>query len=562
MKKRLLHLFITLLFTNICFGQIVITEIYFNALGVNDSDYIEIYNNSNEDINLESYRFAQGFEYVFPDMIFQKDSYLILTVHGESLMETLGVEGIQWTSGTLDNVDIIQLVDPMGTEVDYLAYDVFTNPDWTPFTAGTGYGFQLCDVNSDNELASNWQITNNKLIESGDAVIYGTPGHANTCVDLPLIAPSNRIARIIESETPKTAIFAFLLTNSNGMESSLNLNIDPASTASADDYIIINTEVSFDGTEDSFLRVEINSVDDDIVEGPESLIFNIEEGDNTALSIIDQIEVIIYDNDSPLDQGMVLISVFDALDTDEPDNFGVELYALKDIPDLSKYSIGIANNGGGTDGIEIPLPSISLNKNDNFFISDSKVRFENFFGIESDFSHPSIQITGDDAIELFENGVVIDIYGQIDVDGTNTDWDYTNGWAKRKSDTGPDGTEFVRDHWRLSTINVLIGPTNDQCILPFPLDFFIYTSTDEINAKNQFEIIPTLAHGNLSVRFSKTLKSGIIEITDGQGGIVLQQNLVPDTENLPIDIQQFSSGIYYLTVKTSSGVYTKKFVKL
>ena len=37
----------------------------------------------------------------------------------------------------------------------------------------------------------------------------------------------------------------------------------------------------------------------------------------------------------------------------------VHLYATQAIPDLSKYKIGVANNGGETDGPEVDLPAVS-----------------------------------------------------------------------------------------------------------------------------------------------------------------------------------------------------------
>ena len=39
----------------------------------------------------------------------------------------------------------------------------------------------------------------------------------------------------------------------------------------------------------------------------------------------------------------------------------IHVRALQNISDLSIYGIGIANNGGGTDGQEYTFPSINLN---------------------------------------------------------------------------------------------------------------------------------------------------------------------------------------------------------
>ena len=37
-----------------------------------------------------------------------------------------------------------------------------------------------------------------------------------------------------------------------------------------------------------------------------------------------------------------------------------EFVAISDITDLSVYAVGIANNGGGTDGIEANFPAVAL----------------------------------------------------------------------------------------------------------------------------------------------------------------------------------------------------------
>eukprot|EP00966_Prymnesium_polylepis_P177848 4118553-Prymnesium_polylepis.1 len=38
----------------------------------------------------------------------------------------------------------------------------------------------------------------------------------------------------------------------------------------------------------------------------------------------------------------------------------VHLFATADIPDLSDYWVGIANNGAGSDGFELPLAGSAL----------------------------------------------------------------------------------------------------------------------------------------------------------------------------------------------------------
>ena len=58
---------------------------------------------------------------------------------------------------------------------------------------------------------------------------------------------------------------------------------------------------------------------------------------------------------------LVIGGVLD-LDLPEAGSTGksLELVAIADIADLSVYAIGVANNGGGTDGLEFDLPAVSL----------------------------------------------------------------------------------------------------------------------------------------------------------------------------------------------------------
>ena len=71
-------------------------------------------------------------------------------------------------------------------------------------------------------------------------------------------------------------------------------------------------------------------------------------------------------------------------------------------------------------------------------------------------------INGDDAVELFKDSLVFDIFGDINVDGTGQPWDHLDGWAYRVDDTGPDDSTFVLANWTFSGVNGLDGDT-DQC---------------------------------------------------------------------------------------------------
>lgn len=155
---------------------------------------------------------------------------------------------------------------------------------------------------------------------------------------------------------------------------------------------------------------------------------------------------------------------------------GVELYAVNNISDLSIYGLGSANNGGGTDGQEFTFPAVSVTAGTYIYVSNEAVEFQNFFGFAPDYTHSSMLINGDDAVELFMNNNVVDVFGDINVDGTGEPWEYLDGWAYRMNNTGPDGSTFVLGNWTFSGPNALDGETsNGTATNPVPIGTFTTT---------------------------------------------------------------------------------------
>ncbi len=179
-------------------------------------------------------------------------------------------------------------------------------------------------------------------------------------------------------------------------------------------------------------------------------------------------------------QSLILTGIFDAtLSGGTPK--GVELFALTDIPDLGMFGIGSASNGGGTDGVEFTL-SGSVAKNEFLYIATESTNFNAWFGFDPDFNDTfGVAVNGDDAIELFFDStkaftgdeIVIDVFGEIEVDGTGTDWEYTDGWAYRKSLTEADSNMFNISNWTFSGPNALDNEsTNSSATNPIPIGTF------------------------------------------------------------------------------------------
>lgn len=148
----------------------------------------------------------------------------------------------------------------------------------------------------------------------------------------------------------------------------------------------------------------------------------------------------------------------------------VELYVVNDIADLSIYGLGSANNGGGTDGEEFTFPSVSVTAGDYIYVASETTGFSSFFGFGPDYTSSATNINGDDAIELFQNGSVVDVFGEINVDGTGQPWEYLDGWTYRADGTGQDGSTFVLGNWSFSGPNALDNETsNSTATTPFPI---------------------------------------------------------------------------------------------
>lgn len=148
---------------------------------------------------------------------------------------------------------------------------------------------------------------------------------------------------------------------------------------------------------------------------------------------------------------------------------GLELYATGDIADLSIYGLGVANNGGGSDGLEYNFPADNISAGTYIYWTLDEVGFNLFFGFLPEYISDDANVNGDDAFELYKDGVVVDVLGDVALDGSGEPWEYLDGWAYRVPGTGPDAT-FQLANWTFSGINALDGfSTNAAATNPVPL---------------------------------------------------------------------------------------------
>ena len=138
----------------------------------------------------------------------------------------------------------------------------------------------------------------------------------------------------------------------------------------------------------------------------------------------------------------------------------IELYALKDIPNLNKYRIYNFQGGNSNSSYSYDL-SGSASKGDIILLYYSSTDFQNFFNINISSYDRSFYVgnllrygmrDGDDSFVLVDgaknyNTDVVDMIGKRGENGSGKAWDYYRGWMKRKANNLPSKT-FNESEWQ------------------------------------------------------------------------------------------------------------------
>jgi hypothetical protein len=160
---------------------------------------------------------------------------------------------------------------------------------------------------------------------------------------------------------------------------------------------------------------------------------------------------------------MVLQGIIDfTVPSGGSDGKAIHIFVTHDIEYLHHYGIGVANNGGGSDGQEYTFPEGSASAGQHILIARSPAAMEAYgiTGFDQVFEASSdISQNGDDAIELYHMSDVYEVFGDVDVDGTGEAWEYTDSWAYK-----------VDDAWTYGGVDCTDGSTttcDSGCPYPF-----------------------------------------------------------------------------------------------
>ena len=175
-------------------GNIVINEIMQNpnAVGDSDGEWFELYNDSQDTINLSNWTIEDSGTDVFTisDGLIYPQQYFLFIVNGDQ-NENGGISDYDYvydrTQFNLGNSsDEIIIKNTFGGIVDYVAYG-----DESNFPDPNGKSMELIFYRYNNMDGNNW-IESNSELSSGD---FGTPGQENS-----MIAPIIQIIEIIDHQ--------------------------------------------------------------------------------------------------------------------------------------------------------------------------------------------------------------------------------------------------------------------------------------------------------------------------------------------------------------------------
>jgi len=213
MKKLILFCLLAVLAFQ-TYGQLVITEIMYNPpeAGTDLTEFIEIYNNSDQAINLNGYEIKDAIQIVFGDTTLAAGAFIVTTVNTAAFNGYYGYDAIQWVGGALNNSgETITLLDASGNTVDAVSYS--DKNEWPVEADGQGNSLELCHPDLDNGLAASWKISNHAtgLIIDGKE-LFASPGLVNTVdcniavvhvVDVETLAFNPKDLEILPGETVK-----------------------------------------------------------------------------------------------------------------------------------------------------------------------------------------------------------------------------------------------------------------------------------------------------------------------------------------------------------------------
>ena len=139
-------------------ADVVINEIHYDPPDKTEfSEFIELYNNSNESVDLSGWEFTEGVRYQIPNgTTLDPQSYLVVAQDPSTIRNVFGVDSVGPWDGKLKNSgERIRLRDGEGQLVDEVDYQ--RGFPWPTVGEEPGNSIELINPSLENDIGGNWR---------------------------------------------------------------------------------------------------------------------------------------------------------------------------------------------------------------------------------------------------------------------------------------------------------------------------------------------------------------------------------------------------------------------
>jgi hypothetical protein len=473
--------------------DLVITEINYNPPS-NDPDlleFIEIYNNEDQPVAIGGLQLGGLVSLTFPELTLPAGGiFLAAAYKAECEAFFSGQTFYQWNNSTAltNGGNILTIRNSEGTLIDTVQYDdVFP---WPTEPDGFGPSAELLSPALDNNDGANWKASATPTSTAGT---FASPGTV-AFVTLPTIGFN--AARSIFQENADTVSVRVNVNNMTVAFAEAKLRVVSASTAvGAEDYVLLDTTVTFlQIAPDPFLA-KIKLVDDSDVRNSRYLILELTDFVASEAGSIREHALLINDDDTPVPQpqanspvtlthlgsfavdtvtATAEISAYDPVSkrlfTTNIEQNRLEIIDFKNPVALTKFaSIDISAYGGGINSVAFANGAVAVAIDDTLITNPGRVVFFNTDGVflsqvTVGALPDHVNFTPDGAKLLVANeGEPADDYS-VDPEGSISVIDMTPGAAAltQANVTNLGFTQFDADIDALRAAGVRIfGPTNN-----------------------------------------------------------------------------------------------------
>lgn len=231
----------------------------------------------------------------------------------------------------------------------------------------------------------------------------------------------------------------------------------------------------------------------------------------------------------------------------------IEIYVKNDIPFAQYYVKSIRPDLSVIGTLAL---FVTASAGDRIYITSDDFYWNGFFGIPYDYGAQSVGLfQGDDAIVIEDQfNALIDIYGELGVDGTGTAWEFSRGWAYRLDGFGPN-TTFTLSEWNIQDdAFIFCSGTNASCTDPYPIGSYTLSSNSKEIPK--FRILPNPTNKGYIQILGNNSASINVEVFDVLGQQITHTKLKGDY----LDTSTLKTGVYFLKITLDNASETKKLI--